>query len=119
VEERRTRYRAELCGLLISGKKDDCSQCDWGKIRSQKYKQILGEFTPIKMLEASLSDIITKMDCVPDDDTQKRACMPFYIRNGFHEALPYRETLAGISDAMKKESNFSIEFVRKLGTTEH
>ena len=73
LEERRTRLRAELCQLLIRGKRDGC-KCGWSKTRSEKYGLILVEYMPIRMLEVPMADIITKMENVTPEDMEGSCC---------------------------------------------
>ncbi|PVH91394.1 hypothetical protein DM02DRAFT_664040 [Periconia macrospinosa] len=118
LEERRTRFRAELCDLLIRGKKDGC-KCGWGKTRGEKYGRLLAAYMPIKMLDTSMADIITKMEQMSTEDmgrkfcTEKRSSGRYY-----HGPLPYRQTLLGMLDAMKKRASICIDCVRSIGATE-
>ncbi|PVH92247.1 hypothetical protein DM02DRAFT_701032 [Periconia macrospinosa] len=117
LEERRTRFRAELCDLLIRGK-DGC-KCGWGKTRSEKYGLLLAEYMPIKMLDTSMADIITKMEQVSTEDMGKTYCTErSSYRSYYHEPLPYRKTLLGMLDAMKKRTSICIDCVRSIGATE-
>jgi len=116
LEERRTRLRAELCQLLIRGKRDGC-KCGWGKTRSEKYGLILVEYMPIKMLEVPMAGIITKMENVSPEDMEERYCgVSSY--NYRHAPLPYRETLLGKLDTMKKKARICIDCVRSICAAE-
>lgn len=102
LEEQRTRFGAGLYKLLIRGKKDGC-KCGWGKTRSEKQGRLVAEYMPIKMLDTSMADIITKMEQVSTEDMENKFCTEkSSYRSYFHEPLPYGETLLGMLDAMKR-----------------
>jgi hypothetical protein len=105
--------RAELCQLLIRGKRDRC-ECGWGKTRSEKYGLFLVEYMPVKMLEVPIAEIITKMAQVSTEDMARRYCgkRSSSFKTSHHELLPYNETLLGKLDVMKKKASICIDCVR-------
>ena len=106
LEERGTRLRADLCQLLISGKRGNC-KCGRGKTRIGKYELRLAEYMPIKMLE------------VPMADMERTYCSDrSSYRSYYHEPLPYSETLLGKLDTMKKKASICIGCVRSIGAAE-
>jgi hypothetical protein len=118
LEERRTRFRAELCELLIRGKKGACrGDCSWGKTRSEEYGRLLAEYTPIKMLNTPMADVITKMEQVSTEDMGRTSYSNIYGRC-HHKPVPYRATLPGMLDALKKRNRICIDCVRNIGGTE-
>ncbi|PVH91823.1 hypothetical protein DM02DRAFT_702762 [Periconia macrospinosa] len=94
LEERRTRFRAELCDLLIRGKKGGC-HCGWGKSRSGVYGRLLNQYMPTKTLDTPMADIITKMEQVSTEDMGRKYC-----------------------DAMKKRAGICIDCALSIGATE-
>lgn len=111
LEERRTRFRAELCDILIRGKKAGC-KCGWGKSRSEEYGRILEEHMPLKMLDAPMAEIITKMGQLPTGETRFRLRL---AGCGSHEPLP---PLLEMVDAMKKRASIDIDYVKRVKTTD-
>ncbi|KAF1365202.1 hypothetical protein EJ07DRAFT_161287 [Lizonia empirigonia] len=117
LEERRTRFRAELCDLLIRGKKAGC-KCGWGKSRSETYGRLLAKYMPTKMLDTSLAYIIAEMEQVSTEDMGRKHCAEVRSRlRSCHEPLNYRKTLLESLDDMKKRASISIDCVRSIGTT--
>lgn len=96
----------------MSGKRDGC-ECGWGKTRSEKYGLILDEYTPMKMFNASIADIITKMERVSTEDMDPRERCYRY-----HEPISYRQTFLETVDTLSKESSICITYVRSLGVPE-
>ncbi len=104
--------RAELCQLL----KDrinfvgDCSECGWGKNRSDKYKILECNYRPLRMLEVSISEIIESMKAFSCDDMAQKyhSSYPSY----YHVAPTRSETLAGKLEAIKKKVGICLDCVR-------
>ncbi|OAL47474.1 hypothetical protein IQ07DRAFT_646412 [Pyrenochaeta sp. DS3sAY3a] len=115
LEERRTRFRAGLCELLTSGKRDAC-ECGWGKYRNEKYERILAEYTPMKMLNASIADIIAKIEGVSTENMGKSTLCLRSRKD--HEPLPYSQTFLGTLETLRKESRISIDDVRSFRVPE-
>ncbi|KAF2807992.1 uncharacterized protein BDZ99DRAFT_489516 [Mytilinidion resinicola] len=105
LEERRTKLRAELCQLLIRGKRGNC-KCGWGNTRSEKYGLLLVEYMPIKMLKVPIAEVITKMTQVSTEDMERKY------------SLRYSETLLGKLDALKREASICIDCVRSTGAAD-
>lgn len=118
LEERRTKFRAELLQLLMRGKGASCN-CGWGKGRSERYGLLLADYGPIQMLEVPVAEIITKMEQASTDDMERKYCkeMSSYASYGsyYHEPLQYHETFLGRLDIMKKKASICIDCVRSLG----
>ena len=111
LEERRTRFRAELCDILIKGKKA-CCKCGWGKPRSEEYGRILEEHMPTKMLDAPMAEIITKMSQLPTGETRYRLRL---AGCGSHEPLPPLLEMVG---AMKRRASIDIDYVKRVKATD-
>ena len=118
LEERRTRLRAEICQLLIRGKRDSC-KCGWGKSRSENYGLILAEYTPIEMLEVPMVDIVTKMQNVSTQDMGRTYCSARSSYNSYyHEPLLYGDTFLGKLDALQRKASICIDCVRSIGAAD-
>jgi hypothetical protein len=112
LEERRNRMRAELCQLLKDGINfvGGCSECSWGKNRSDKYKILQSDYGPLRMLEVSISEIIKSMKAVSCEDMARTYHSGY--RGYYHEAPTHSETLAGKLEAIKKKVGICLDCVR-------
>jgi hypothetical protein len=70
---------------------------------------------PVKMLDTSMADIITKMEQVSTEDMRRGH---YYVSGNYHEPLPYRESLLGMLESMKKRTCICIDCVRSIDATE-
>ena len=115
LEERRTKFRAELCQLLSNGKNGNC-KCGWGKIRSEKYGLLLVEYKPIKMLSVPMAEVITKMEQVSTADMGRKYCTESSSFGGgyYHQPLPLSETLHEKLHLLKREASICIDCVRSI-----
>jgi hypothetical protein len=113
LEERRNQMRAELCQLLKDGIDfiGGCSSCGWGKNRSDKYKILLSEYGPLKMLEVPISDIIKKMEKVSCEDMERTYHSGSY-HGYYHEAPIHGKTLPGKLESIKKKVSICLDCVQ-------
>jgi hypothetical protein len=71
------------------------------------------------MLDTPMADIITRMEQVSTEDMGNKSCREMMCSgSGRHELLPYRNTLLGMLDAMKKRAGICIDCVRSISATE-
>jgi hypothetical protein len=105
--------RAEVCQLLKDGRNfiGGCSSCGWGKNRSNKYKIILSEHGPLRVLEVPISEIIKRMEAVSCED-MARTLHSTSFGSYHHEAPTYSETLAGKLETIKKKVGICLDCVR-------
>jgi hypothetical protein len=113
LEERRNRMRAELCQLLKDGINfvGGCSDCSWGKNRSDKYKILQSNYGPLRILEVPISEIIKSMKAVSCEDMARTYHSSSY-RGYYHEAPTYSETFAGKLETIKKKVGICLDCVR-------
>lgn len=71
----------------------------------------------MKILNASIADIIAKMERVSTEDMEKTKYCSSAYRN-YHDPLPYRQTLLGTLDTLSKENRICIGCVRSIGVAE-
>ena len=99
--------RAELCQLLTDGINlvGACSECGWGKNRSDKYKGIQSQHEPLGLLKVPVSKIIGLMEAVPCEHTERKPRFgpPGRPRRYCHEMPTHSETLTGKVETMKKK----------------
>jgi len=115
LEERRTKLRAGVCQVLITGKKAGC-RCGWGQTRSETYRLLLVEYVPVKMLDVPIGEVIGKMEQASTEDMGRRRCT--VNLGSFHEPLGYGGTSLGLLDALKKNASIPIDHVRSFGATD-
>jgi len=117
LEERRTRMRAEICQLLEDGINfvGGCSDCSWGKNRSDKYKMIQSNYGPLRRLEVPISEIIKSMEAVSCEDMARKLHSSNYSRY-YHEAPTHSETLDGKLETIRKRVGLCLDCVRSSDT---
>lgn len=101
--------RAELSQLFVSGQNGACS-CGWGKDRSDKYKLLLSEYGPVKMLEVPISDVIRKMENVSCEEMEGVYHSGSYP--SWHKARIHSETLPGKLEIMEKKASICLDCIR-------
>jgi hypothetical protein len=100
------------------GKKDECP-CGWGRTRGGKYRLILVNYMPIKMLEVPIAEIMTQMTQVSTEDMIEKHCnIMGASRNFRHRPVPYSETLLGKLETLKRNAGICIDSVRGDGAAE-
>ncbi|EHK18379.1 uncharacterized protein TRIVIDRAFT_225695 [Trichoderma virens Gv29-8] len=124
LEERRNRLRAEVGEILLKEAENSCS-CGWGKSRSSRYRDLLSEYTPLKMLEAPISQVIERIKTVSKDCMKRelhQAPSGFgsstYAKSYYHEPAEYITALAEKVETAKRRASICLDCVRSNGGTE-
>jgi len=74
--------------------------------------RVAGEYTPLKMLEVPISDIVKKMENVSSEDMGRTYHSGIYNSSYYHEALTYNKTLLGKLETMKRKASICLDCVR-------
>lgn len=82
-------------------------KCGWHKMRSKRYKSLQSEYGPLKMLKVPISEIIGKMEAVPEE-TERKCCSEGYR---YHEIPTSKETFQARLEAMEKKASICLDQV--------
>jgi hypothetical protein len=110
LEERRTRLRAEAADeLRFSTTRGVCKDCDWGKLRGDKLRELLMSGT--RMLETKLSDILTRMEHVADVGTESGGeyCT---VKERYHSPSEWDRRVLDEVEILRSKASISIDFMR-------
>ncbi|OPB46278.1 BTB domain-containing protein [Trichoderma simmonsii] len=118
LEERRNRMRAEIGEIMLRETKNSCS-CGWGKSRSDSYRDLLYEYTPLRILGTPISKVIERIQSISyDGNRQYHASTSRYDKDYYHEPAKYIATLAEKLEKAKRRVSLCLDCVQGSGETE-
>lgn len=102
--------RAEISQMLLKWANTGCS-CGWRKNHGEEYELLRLHYSPLKMIEVPMLEIIDKMKAISTED-MKRTHHGLGRGGYYHETPPYEETLLGRLESMEKRACICIDCVR-------
>ncbi|KAL7908149.1 hypothetical protein GGI35DRAFT_453480 [Trichoderma velutinum] len=116
LEERRNRMRAEIGEILLEEEKNSCS-CGWGSSRSDRYRTLIIEYTPQKMLESRISRVIEQIKTVSYDMERKHHAASKHAKSYYHEPAVYITSLAEKIENAQRRACLCLDCVQSSGGT--
>lgn len=111
--------RAEVGGILLKETKGTCS-CGWGDCRSDRYQELSREYTPLRMLEVPLLEVIEHIQMASHYSMKRKYHSPssMYARGYHHEPAEYITALAEKVETAKRRASICLDCVRNSGGVE-
>ncbi|KAH7302862.1 hypothetical protein B0I35DRAFT_365907 [Stachybotrys elegans] len=112
LNDGRNRMRAEIGTLLIHEKFHACS-CDWGKARSATYEPLLLHYSPLHMLECSVSEAIEEITKVSQEGPGREYHPSFYGGGYAHEPSKHIAAIAEKIKLAKRRASICIDCIQE------
>lgn len=110
--------RAEIGEIMLRETKNSCS-CGWGKSRSDSYRDLLYEYTPLRILGTPISKVVERIQSISyDGNRQYHASTSRYDKDYYHEPAKYIATLAEKLEKAKRRVSLCLDCVQGSGETE-
>ncbi len=105
--------RAEIGELLVKETQNSC-YCGWGAGRNDRYRELSLEYSPLKMIEVPVSEVIRRMKMVSCEGMERthHSASSRWGKSYYHEPLEYTEALAEKVETAKRRVGICIDCLR-------